>query len=341
MVINMNRLWLLTLLIWSSYGYTWSCSFNQTEDGWYLEDSMVCDGISVSVAIENHYCEWFRPDDPYCTQFQEPICIDTVEYRTLPCATNYSGGIQETRSYVCKQASWTNWVESSNNCTPNRHSCVASVDTRNLACGQGFDGQITETRISQCPDPYGEPVWLEWQQSESTCIQSVSDPISPIAPTNPVNPVQIDTVTVPVIDVPSTNPAEPTIESIVKEELSESSNTVETSASEKTDSTKDVKENKQDRNKKDSENNVDNVIDDKQDIVHGFGLSLSMDLYKQPMEFYQPQLVDPFNISQEWPIEHRLTEDIYLEFLEGGNSQTDLDRSTDSTWRRLRGSDIY
>src|SRR5210317_1903330 len=159
---------LLSLIQWSNL-YAWSCYFDQTKDGWYLENSMVCDGIEVSVAIEDHYCEWYRPDDPYCSQFQEPICVDSIEYQTLTCDPNYSGGIQQSRTYVCKQASWTNWTVTSDNCTPNPPTCIDSFDTRTLQCPENFNGQITETKIGQCPDPYGNIIWTDWVESSNTC----------------------------------------------------------------------------------------------------------------------------------------------------------------------------
>src|SRR5210317_1709572 len=264
---------LLLLIQWSNL-YAWSCYYDNGEDGWYLENSMVCDGIEVSVAIENHYCEWHRPDDPVCSAFIEPICVDSIEYQTLSCPPNYSGGVQQSRTYVCKQASWTNWTTTSDNCTPNPPTCIASSDSRTMACPSGYEGQITETRISSCPDPYGEPQWLDWQQTEYGCTQSVSDPVSPISvtsPTNPVSPTVTEYAIAPQVDVQSPNPAEPTIESIVQEELNELGDEVETSTSNQTNSTKEVKQNKQDGNKEQSKDDVGNVVDDSKEIVHGFG----------------------------------------------------------------------
>src|SRR5210317_438254 len=264
---------LLLLIQWSNL-YAWSCYYDNGEDGWYLEGSMVCDGIEVSVAIENHYCEWHRPDDPYCTQFQEPICVDSIEYQTLSCPPNYSGGIQQSRTYVCKQASWTDWTTTSDNCTPNPPTCIASFDSRVLQCNSGYEGQITETRISSCPNPYGTEVWSDWSESQNTCTQSTTDPISPISvtsPSDPVSPTAIESAIVPQVDVPQMiNPAEPTIESVAQEELSNASDDVEDSASDKTNSTEDVKQDKQDGDKKESKDNVDKVVDNSKEIVHGF-----------------------------------------------------------------------
>lgn len=340
----MSRLLLLLALIWSNYAYSWSCYYDNGSDGWYLEGSMVCDGIEVSVAIQDHYCEWHRPNDPYCDQYQTPICVDAIEYQTLSCPVNYSGGIQQSRTYVCQQASWTDWTTTSNNCSPNPPTCIASSESRVVACPSGYDGQITETRIGSCPDPYGDQQWLEWLEESNTCTQSVSDPVSPISvtsPTNPVTSIVTESVTAPVIDVTqTTNPAEPTIESVVQEELTESSENVESSTSNKTDSTKEVKQDKQDGNKESSKKDVDNIVNDTKDIVHGFGLVLSMELFKQPMDFYQPPLEDPFSIIQEFPLEQRLIEEFYIDVLGQDVVENYFITNSNHTWERIRRSDI-
>ena len=331
---------LLSLIQWSNV-YAWSCSFSQTSDGWYQEGSMQCVGIDNQVALEDHYCTWFRPQDPVCSSFIEPVCVDSIEYQTLSCPPNYSGGIQQSRTYVCQQASWTDWTTTSNNCTPNPPTCVASFDTRTLSCPQGFDGQITETRISSCPNPYGTEVWSDWLESQNTCTQSTTDPVSPISvtsPLNPVSPMPIESVTVPTIDVPQTT-NEPTIESVAQEELGNTSDKVESSTSEKTDSTKEVKENKQDGDKKESKDNIDNVVDNRKEIVHGFGLVLSLEILNKPMEFYQPPLEDAFSITQELPI-NAATRQFQLDLLKGDYIEDYYNSVSSDTWNRLRRSDI-
>jgi hypothetical protein len=332
---------LLSLIQWSNV-YAWSCYYDNGEDGWYLEGSMVCTDIEVSVAIENHYCEWHRPDDPYCDQYQVTACVDSIEYQTLSCPINYSGGIQQSRTYVCQQASWTDWTTTSDNCTPNPPTCISTSDSRIMACPSGYEGQITETRISQCPDPYGEPQWLEWLEESNTCSQSVSDPVSPISvtsPTNPVSPTPIESAIAPQVGVQSPNPAEPTVESVVQEELNELADEVETSTTDKTDSTKEIKENKQDRDEEQSKDNVDNVVDNRKEIVHGFGLVLSLEILNKPMEFYQPPLADMFSITQEFPI-HESTREFQLDLLKRNDIEDYYYSLSDSAWERIRRSDI-
>ena len=304
---------------------------------------MRCDGIDPQVALEDHYCTWFRPDDPVCSSFIEPICVDSIEYQTLSCPINYSGGIQQSRTYVCQQASWTDWQTTSNNCTPNPPTCVSSSDSRIVACPSGYDGQITETRISQCPNPYGTEVWSDWLESQNTCTQSTTDPVSPISvtsPSSPVSPTAIESVTVPQVDVHQTsNPAEPTIESVVQEELNELGDEVESSTSNQTQSTKDVKENKQDGDKEQSKDNVHNVVDNSKEIVHGFGLVLSLEILNKPMEFYQPPLADMFSITQEFTI-HADTREFQLDLLKRNDIEDYYDSVSNRSWEWIRRSDI-
>ena len=386
---------LLSLILWSNV-YAWYCNFSQTSDGWYEEGSMQCVGIDNQVALEQEYCGWYRPDDPICSAVIEPICVDSIEYQTLSCPPNYSGGIQQSRTFICKQASWTDWTVTSDNCTPNPPTCIDSFDTRTLQCpenfngqitetkiGQcpdpygniiwtdwvessntctpkpatcmestqtqvlpcpsGYEGQITETRISQCPNPYGTEVWSDWLESQNSCTQSTTDPVSPISvtsPTSPVSPMPIESVIAPTIDVPQTiNPAEPTIESVLQEEVSDTSDKVETSTNNQTDSPKEVKQDKQDGDKKESKDNIDTVVDNRKEIVHGFGLVLSLEILNKPMEFYQPPLEDAFSITQELPIS-AATRQFQLDLLKGYNLEDYYNSVSDYTWDRLRRGDI-
>ena len=160
------------------------------------------------------------------------------------------------------------------------------------------------------------------------------------SPTNPVTSTVTESVTVPQIDVPqTTNPAEPTIESIVQEELNESADEVETSTSDKTDSTKEVKQDKQDGDKEQSKDNVDNVVDDGKEIVHGFGLVLSLEILNKPMEFYQPPLADMFSITQEFPI-HADTREFQLDLLKRNDIEDYYYSLSNRSWERIRRGDI-
>jgi hypothetical protein len=147
----------------------------------------------------------------------------------------------------------------------------------------------------------------------------------------------IESVTVPTVDVPQTN--EPTVESVAQEELSDAGDEVESSASDKTNSTEDVKENKQDGNKKDSKNNVNDVVNDSKEIVHGFGLVLSLEILQKPMEFYQPPLEDAFSITQEF-YQSADTREFQLNLLKNNNIEDYYNSTSDYTWERIRRGDI-
>lgn len=331
---------LLSLIQWSNV-YAWYCNFSNGEDGWYLEDSMQCVGIDNQLALEQEYCGWFRPNDPICSEILQPTCVDSVEYITETCPANHSGGIQKARTFICQQASWTDWQVTSNNCTPNPPTCISTSDSRNIACPSGYDGQIIETRIGNCPDPYGEIQFTEWLESTNTCVQSTTDPISPISvtsPSSPVSPIAIDSVTVPIINVPQTT-NEPTLESIAQEELNDTVDEVENSTSNETDSPKEVKQDKQDGNEKNSKDDIGNVVDNSKEIVHGFGLVLSLEILNKPMEFYQPPLNDMFSITQEFPI-NAVTRQFQLDLIKRNDVEDYYNSISDYTWERIRRGDI-
>jgi hypothetical protein len=160
------------------------------------------------------------------------------------------------------------------------------------------------------------------------------------SPTNPVTSTVIESVTVPQIDVPQTiNPAEPTVESIVQEEFSESSDEVESNTTDETNSTEEVKQDKQDGDKEQSKENVDNVVDDSKEIVHGFGLVLSLEILNKPMEFYQPPLADMFSIIQEFPV-NADTREFQLDLLKRNDIEDYYYSLSDSAWERIRRGDI-
>lgn len=317
MVKTGHRLLLLLALTWSN-AYAWYCTYTPDENGFMVEDSLVCHDIEPEVAVRDFWCVSYRPDDPVCDQYKIDFCIDTVEYKTEACEPHYSGGRNYSRTYVCQSQTWTDWTLSSDLCTMDPPSCVATPDTRTLACDAGMEGQIVETRLSSCPDPYGDPVWLEWMQTENTCKPSAVDPVSPISVTNPIsNPVtsmSVGTATAPAAGVPEmTSPSQEPVDEPVAE--------VSKEVNEETNSEEQVEEKKEDGNDKDSEPDVNEVVDNRKEIVHGFGLTLSQEIFNQVFQFYQPNLTDQFSILQELPDEHKRAEELYLEFLKQDDSE--------------------
>ena len=137
----------LLLLLLRNNAYAWYCNFQPDSQGNIIPGSMSCSGISNDDALQNHYCGWYRPNDPYCSIYQVPVCSPQVEYQTLSCPINQSGAINQSRSYECSTQSWTGWTTTSNNCTPDPPTCIESTETRTLTCLPGFEGLSQEQFI--------------------------------------------------------------------------------------------------------------------------------------------------------------------------------------------------
>jgi len=327
---------LLSLILWSNV-YAWSCWFENGKDGWYLEDTMYCEGISVEESLSQHYCDWYRPDDPICDQYQNLVCAEATEFKTEACQPNHTGGVNYSRSYSCATLSWSQWTESSSNCTPLPHTCLENIESKVMACPSGYEGSIMEQRITQCPDPYGTPIYSEWLEESNTCTQSVSDPISPISvtsPSNPVSPTPIGSAIAPPITVEQTN------ESVAMEKLQESIEESQDKTQEVSSNSDTEQQQDDDGSEKSGEDREDTSIDSTKELVHGFGLTLSMNILNKPMEFYQPPLEDAFSILQEFPISED-TRKFQLELIRQDDIENYYFSISDYTWERLRGSSLY
>jgi hypothetical protein len=190
----------LCLLVCIHQAHAETTTINQKgmpSQGNIIPGSMSCSGISNDEALQNHYCGWYRPNDPYCSIYQVPVCSPQVEYQTLSCPVNQSGAINQSRSYECSTQSWTDWTTTSNNCTPDPPTCIESVETRQLTCSPGFEGLSQEQRTSICSDPYGSPTWTTWLEIYNTCKMTstnLNNPASPISPISPTNPNSSDEV---------------------------------------------------------------------------------------------------------------------------------------------------
>lgn len=340
----MARIGVLLLLLtqWSNL-YAWSCSYDNGSDGWYLEGSMVCIDISVEEAIQSHYCDWHRPDDPYCTQYQETTCVDTLEYKTEACTQNYMGSISYVRYFTCQTDSFSEWTVSSDNCVAMPFTCVAEIEQRFVECPPGYEGQANEQRLKQCPDPYGTPQYTEWLANDNTCTQSVSDPISPISQTNPVtnpvSPIQTEPVTVPEINAPvTTNPVATTPQQ--KEIQKEISEEPEKESDKSIDNSDNKEENKQDRKNKKTVENKDQLENGTHEILPGFGITLSLDILQQPLTFYEPPLQDLFDFRQEFA-QSEDTREFQFDLFRSDYIENYYDSVSNHTWERLRSGSIY
>ena len=353
---------LLTLIIltmWSNYGYTWSCGFNQTEDGWYLDGSMQCDGIEESVALEDHYCTWFRPDDPYCSTFAtEPICSDTVEYRTLACTEpNTVGVVNQVRDYYCQTNAFGPWITTSENCSPAPATCIDTAESREIACDSGYEGTITQVRSYQCSDPYGQGQWTDWVESNKNCTMSVTDPVSPLSTTIPqatsdgsstdpvnqsytsVQPPAIDNVTAPenaqllTTTMPDlVQPKEESLESQPKQEQTkEEKKEVTTNNLEETESQQESKQSEEEKDEEETEQAPD--VPKGKELVPGFGITMSLDVLNNGIQLQEIQLNDVLTLIQEQ--EYGQQQNILLDFIFSDDVNSGLNSIADFRWRSL------
>lgn len=321
----------LLLLLLRNNAYAWYCSFQNTQEGWYLNGSMVCSGISTQEALQQHYCGWYRPNDPYCSVYQVPVCSAQVEYRTLSCPIHYSGAINESRTYDCNTQSWSAWTSSSNNCTPDPPTCIPSTETRTLTCQAGYEGYLQEQRASICSDPYGSPTWTAWSELLNTCkmtatnINNVASPVSPISPLNP-NSVVNQVTTAPIIQpepvivqdmtalITTETPA--TSVATVKSETPGTTsvpNLVSTTTTSGTVKAPEVPKNKE--------------------IVPGFGIVLSMQLLNAGYNMQQAQIEESIKLIQEQDYERQ--QNIFLEFISANDTGDYLIRASANRWRSI------
>jgi hypothetical protein len=299
---------------------------------------MVCQGIPSEVALEQHYCGWYRPNDPYCAVYQVPVCSPQVEYQTLSCPVNYSGAINETRSYECSTQSWTGWTTTSNNCTPDPPTCIESVETRQLTCQAGFEGLSQEQRISICGDPYGSPTWTAWSEIYNTCrmtATNVNNPTSPISPISPMNPNSVlnQVTTAPIIPPESvivqdmtalTTIAPETPATSVATVKSETSGTTSAPSPTSTTTTSGT-------DKKDKSKGID--VPKGKEIVPGFGIVMSMQLINSGYNLQQIQMEESIKLIQEE--EYGRQQNILLEFISANDTGDYIISASANRWRSI------
>ena len=348
---------LLLLIQWSNV-YAWSCYYNQTEDGWYLDGSMQCDGIEVSVALEDHYCTWFRPDDPYCSTFTTvPVCSDTVEYRTLACTEpNTVGVVNQVRDYYCQTNAFGPWITTSENCSPAPPTCIDTAESREIACDSGYEGTITQVRQFNCSTPYSDGVWTDWVETNRSCAMSVTDPVSPLSTTipqatsdgsstDPVNPVStsvqppaIDNVTAPenaqVLTTTMPDLVQPKEESSEtqpkQEQTKEEKKEDTTNNSEETESQQESKQSEEEKEEK--EEQAPEVPKGKE-LVPGFGITMSLDVLNNGIQLQEIQLNDVLTLIQEQ--EYGQQQNILLDFIFPDDVNSGLNSIADFRWRSL------
>ena len=297
-----------------------------------LPGSLVCNGIDPQIALKDYWCVSYNPSDPICGAYQAPACSDLVENQTTACTLpHYSGAVNQSRTYSCSSSSWSPWTETSNNCTQDPPTCQASTETRQLACQADYVGSVTETRNSSCPDPYGNDVWGAWVETNNTCVKSatnVTNVSSPVSPSSPLNPVNNPPPAPPPAVAPEVNPLSSPVE--VKVEQPKQETKSEPKAKE--DSPKDPPKAEQ---KNDSKDSPKLDVPKGKELVHGFGIVLSLEILNRPI-IQQIELTDPFKFDQELNNDFGKNENFKLELLQLSTPQDAFVGSADISWKRLR-----
>ena len=332
----------LLLLIIRSNVYAWSCSFATTPEGWYLDGSMSCQGIPTDVALQNHYCSWYRPDDPYCAIYQVQACSAQVEYQTLSCPIHQSGAINQSRTYDCTTQTWGAWTTTSNNCTPDPPTCMETSEARAVACSAGYEGYIQEQRTSICLDPYGSPTWTSWSEIYNTCkmtatnINNPTSPISPISPTNPNSVISqsinaqgtitdiatvqgsvLTDMTTTTVTTQSSTSTESTTQGVSSTSTSSSStNSTPSSSTTTTSGTEKVQETPKGK-----------------EIVPGFGIVMSLQLINAGYNLQQQQIQEGINLQQE--LDYGRTQEFTLSLLAETNVGDRFDSINRNRWASL------
>lgn len=320
----------LLLLIIRSNAYAWYCNFSNTPEGWYLDGSMVCNGISTQEALQQHYCGWYRPSDPYCSVYEVQTCSPQVEYQTLSCPIHQSGAINQSRTFECSTQSWTAWTTTSNNCTPDPPTCIESTETRQLTCSAGYEGYLQEQRSSLCSDPYGSPIWTAWLTILDTCkmtTTNINNPASPISPISPINPNSVisqsisnTTMTQAIEPVQGMNPGTTSLQ----ESLTTSPSATTTTEKLQVSTSIELKP---------VQAEVKVETPKGKEIVPGFGIVMSMQLLNAPYNMQQQQVQEYISLEQE--NEYGRTQEFTLSLLSETNVGDRFDSLNRNRWTNL------
>lgn len=138
-----------------------------------------------------------------------PTCQTSTESQTGTCPANTTGTVTITRQSTCPDPYgvpvWGQW-QTQSDCTPNSPTCQTSTEAKTESCQSGYIGQKDYTRQSVCPDPYGAPVWGDWNLIGDSCTKSVTNPTNPLSPISPVSPMSAPAMPVAPVTVPTPAP---------------------------------------------------------------------------------------------------------------------------------------
>ena len=307
-----------------------------------LQGSLYCNGIDPQIALKDYWCVSYNPSDPICGAYKVPVCSDLVENQTTACTLpHYSGAINQSRTFNCTANAWSAWTETSNNCTQDPPTCQASVETRQVACQPEYVGSVTETRTSSCPDPYNPSIWGTWVETSNSCVKSatnvtnVASPVSPSSPLNPVNnppPVAAPPPPAPAPEVnPLAAPEPPKVES-APPKVEQPKQEVKSEPKAKEDNPKEPPKAEQ---KSESKESLKLDIPKGKELVHGFGIVLSLEILNKPI-IQQIELTDAFKFDTEINNEFGKNQNFQLELIQLGTSQDAFIGSADISWKRIR-----
>ena len=320
----------LLLLLLRNNAYAWYCNFQPDSQGNIIPGSMSCSGISNDDALQNHYCGWYRPNDPYCSVYQVPVCSPQVEYQTLSCPVHQSGAINQSRSYECTSQSWTGWTTTSNNCTPDPPTCIESTETRQLTCSAGYEGLSQEQRVSICSDPYGSPTWTAWSEIYNTCKMTstnINNPASPISPISPINPNSV--ISQSISNTTMTQAIDPAQgmnlgTTSLQESLTTSPSSTTTTEKLQVSTSIELKP---------APPEVKVETPKGKEIVPGFGLVMSMQLLNAGYNMQQEQMKEYINLIQEE--NYGREQNILLEFISSNDTGNSLFNTSAIRWRSI------
>jgi len=296
--------------------------------------NLYCNGIENEVAIRDYWCVSYRPDDPICDPYRQPVCVNATESQSLACPLpHYSGVVNQARTYSCSSNSWSPWYETSNNCTQDPPTCQTGTQTQTIACQADYVGSITQTKTSSCPDPYGSPVWTDWVTTSDTCVKSatnVTNVSSPVSPSSPLNPINTPIPVAPA-GLPQNSPSEP-ISSPVDVKVEQPKQEVKDTPKAKEESPKDPPKTEQ---KSESKESPKLEAPKGKELVHGFGIVLSLEILNRPI-IQQIEITDAFKFDTEINNEFGKNQNLQLELIQLGTSQDDFNSIADHSWRSLR-----
>ena len=288
----------LWLIIGANNVYAY-CYATQWEDGIPIYSSLgVANGVSME-SCQALACQIY-PSIPECSQPvspEPPACADGVEFQSLACQPNYSGAVNQSRTYYCQTSTYSDWVTTSDNCSPDPPTCQGSVQERQIACQDGYSGSITQTSTSQCPDPYGQPIFGAWVETQNSCQMTTSNPMNVNSPVSPISPVNQMNVEQPAIVIETPPVAQ---EVTVMQTTADTPKTeqVQSTSSESTTSTSQQQE-----------------VPKGKTLVQGFGLVMSLEILNAPAMQQEQTLNTLLEYQQELPYELRGNQDFLLQFI--------------------------